>query len=114
LIIPTCTLRHGFFPAGGGAATLSAADGVVLDYCAAVRGIKSDDQGGPLQPPGLRMAEGLQEVQASLQLALTIVLRTRGESASPRGAGGGPWTKAARGRMLLVTRPTTAATTEPP
>jgi hypothetical protein len=40
---------------------------VVLDYCAAVRGILNDDQGGPLHPPGLRMAEALQEVSASLQ-----------------------------------------------
>jgi Transposase, Mutator family len=40
---------------------------VVLDYCAAVRGILNDDQGGPLHPPGLRMAEALQEVGASLQ-----------------------------------------------
>jgi MULE transposase-like protein len=40
---------------------------VVLDYCAAVRGIVNDDQGGPLHPPGLRMAEALREVQASLQ-----------------------------------------------
>jgi hypothetical protein len=40
---------------------------VVLDYCAAVRGILNDDQGGPLQPPGLRMAAALQEVGASLQ-----------------------------------------------
>jgi len=40
---------------------------VVLDYCGAVRGILNDDQGGPLHPPGLRMAEALQEVRASLQ-----------------------------------------------
>jgi hypothetical protein len=40
---------------------------VVLDYCAAVRGILNDDQGGPLHPPGLRMASALQEVCASLQ-----------------------------------------------
>ena len=40
---------------------------IVLDYCAAVRGILNDDQGGPLHPPGLRMAEALGEVQASLQ-----------------------------------------------
>jgi hypothetical protein len=40
---------------------------VVLDYCAAVRGILNDDQGGPLTPPGLRMAEALSEVRASLQ-----------------------------------------------
>ena len=40
---------------------------VVLDYCAMVRGILNDDQGGPLHPPGLRMAEALTEVRASLQ-----------------------------------------------
>lgn len=40
---------------------------IVLDYCAAVRAILNDDQGGPLHPPGLRMAEALEEVHASLQ-----------------------------------------------
>src|SRR4029453_13041998 len=40
---------------------------VVLDYCSAVRGILNDDQGGPLQPPGLRMAEALGDIRASLQ-----------------------------------------------
>jgi len=45
---------------------------VVLDYCAAVRGILNDDQGGPLQPPGLRMAEALTEVQESLQRNLAL------------------------------------------
>jgi hypothetical protein len=40
---------------------------VVLDYCAAVRGILNDDQGGPLHPPGLRMAEALNEVRESIQ-----------------------------------------------
>ncbi len=39
---------------------------VVLDYCAAVRGILNDDQGGPLHPPGLRMAEALAEVRQSI------------------------------------------------
>ena len=39
---------------------------VVLDYCCAVRGILNDDQGGPLDPPGLRMAEALGEVRQSL------------------------------------------------
>jgi hypothetical protein len=39
---------------------------VVLDYCAAVRGILNDDQGGPLDPPGLRMAKALTEVQELL------------------------------------------------
>jgi hypothetical protein len=40
---------------------------VVLEYCAAVRGILNDDQGGPLKPPGLRMAEALREVRESIQ-----------------------------------------------
>ena len=40
---------------------------VVLDYCAAVRGILNDSQGGPLQPPSLNMAEALTEVQESIQ-----------------------------------------------
>jgi len=40
---------------------------VVLEYCAAVRGILNDDQGGPVQPPGLRMAEALSEVRESIQ-----------------------------------------------
>jgi hypothetical protein len=45
---------------------------VVLDYCGAVRGILNDDQGGPLRPPGLRMAEALREVRASLGRALAL------------------------------------------
>jgi hypothetical protein len=49
------------------AAVVDPADSVVLDYCAAVRGVLNDDQGGPLHPPGLRMAEALHEVQESLQ-----------------------------------------------
>jgi hypothetical protein len=44
-----------------------AAGQVVLEYCAAVRGILNDDQGGPLHPAGIRMAEALQEVKESLQ-----------------------------------------------
>ena len=36
------------------------------DYCAAVRGILNDDQGGPLHPPGLRMADALTEVRDSI------------------------------------------------
>jgi hypothetical protein len=42
---------------------------VVLDYCAAVRGILNDDQGGPLHPPGVRMAEALHEVRDSIHRA---------------------------------------------
>jgi hypothetical protein len=48
-------------------AAVDPAGSVVLDYCAAVRGILNDDQGGPLHPPGLRMAEALDEVQESLR-----------------------------------------------
>ena len=43
------------------------ASAVVLEYCAAVRGILNDDQGGPLHPPGLRMAEALNDVRESIQ-----------------------------------------------
>ena len=49
------------------AADAESANAVVLDYCAAVRGILNDDQGGPLQPPGLRMADALSEVRESIQ-----------------------------------------------
>jgi hypothetical protein len=48
------------------AATTAARD-VVLDYCTVVRGILNDSQGGPLTPPGLRMAAALGEVRESLQ-----------------------------------------------
>src|SRR4051812_2748230 len=48
-------------------AAVDPADSVVLEYCAVVRGILNDDQGGPLHPPGLRMAEALKEVQESIQ-----------------------------------------------
>lgn len=48
------------------AATIAAGD-VVLEYCTAVRGILNDSQGGPLTPPGLRMAAALGEVRGSLQ-----------------------------------------------
>jgi hypothetical protein len=40
---------------------------VVLEYCEAVRGILSDDQGGPLNPPGVRMDVALGEVQQSIE-----------------------------------------------
>ena len=40
---------------------------VVLAYCTAVRGILNDDQGGPLEPPGLRMTDALNDVRDSIQ-----------------------------------------------
>jgi prefoldin subunit 5 len=58
--------------ASNGQAVSEAASQVVLDYCAAVRGILNDDQGGPLHPPGLRMAEALTEVRESLQRNLDL------------------------------------------
>jgi GNAT superfamily N-acetyltransferase len=45
---------------------------VVLDYCAAVRGVLNDDQGGPLAPPGLRMAGALGEIRASVERNLDV------------------------------------------
>jgi hypothetical protein len=45
----------------------ASASSIVLEYCTAVRGILNDDQGGPLQPPGLRMADALSEVHDSLE-----------------------------------------------
>src|SRR3954465_13118887 len=48
-------------------AVVDPAASVVLDYCVAVRGILNDDQGGPMHPPGRRMAEALNEVHASLR-----------------------------------------------
>lgn len=48
-------------------AVVDAVGTVVLDYCAAVRGILNDDQGGPLEPPGLRMAAAPTEVRASIE-----------------------------------------------
>lgn len=56
----------------GRPASGDSAGAVVLDYCCAVRGILNDDQGGPLQPPGLRMAQGLAEVRASLSRVLAL------------------------------------------
>jgi hypothetical protein len=56
---------------------------VVLDYCAAVRGILNDDQGGPLHPPGLRMADALGEVRDSIQRNLD---EEKGDSRRPNSA----------------------------
>ena len=53
-------------------ATAAQAGEVVLDYCSGVRGILNNDQGGPLEPPGLRMSESLRQVRASLQKNLDL------------------------------------------
>jgi hypothetical protein len=87
------------------AANLSAAvvdppASVVLDYCAAVRGILNDDQGGPLHPPGLRMAEALGEVQESIQRNLDAKKggSPRSNSAGSRDASRRGWTKSKSGK----------------
>ena len=76
-------------------AVVDPAGAVVLDYCAAVRGILNDDQGGPLHPPGLRMAEALNEVQESIQRNLDAKKggSRRSNSAGSRDASRRAWTK---------------------
>jgi hypothetical protein len=73
---------------------------VVLDYCATVRGILNDDQGGPLEPPGLRMAEALNEVHASLRRDLDEKKggSRRSNSAAWPDASRGAWTKSRSSR----------------
>jgi hypothetical protein len=73
-VVPAATTPVTHVPAYQAAKDLAAATAppadaseVVLDYWSAVRGRLNDDQGGPLQPPGLRMAEALGDVRASLQ-----------------------------------------------
>jgi hypothetical protein len=44
---------------------------IVLTYCAIVRGILNDNHGGPLRPPGWRMAEALFHVSHSLERLVT-------------------------------------------
>jgi hypothetical protein len=39
---------------------------IVLDYCAAIRGVLNDNHGGPLRPAGWRMAEALERIDHSL------------------------------------------------
>jgi hypothetical protein len=74
---------------------VDSAGSVVLDYCAAVRGILNDDQGGPLHPPGLRMSEALSEVQESIQRNLDAKKggSQRSNSAACPDASRRAWTK---------------------
>ena len=69
---PTATMIVIVGPATPPSPPADSASAVVLDYCAAVRGILNDDQGGPLHPPGLRMAEALKEVRQSIQRNLDV------------------------------------------
>jgi hypothetical protein len=95
--------------AAGPPLVASAADeagGVVLDYCSAVRGILNDDQGGPLRPPGLRMAEALQEVRGSLQRNLDAKKggASRSSCASSRAASTGDCKRSPRNRSRSKSR----------
>jgi hypothetical protein len=66
--------RHESAPEGSPPATAAVevtapddpAGDVVLEYCAAVRGILNNNQGGPLHPPGLEMSDALTAVRQSL------------------------------------------------
>jgi len=82
------------------AAVVDPAGSVVLDYCVAVRGILNNDQGGPLHPPGLRMAEALDEVHASLKRSLDEKKggSQRSNSAASPDASGGGWTRSRSSR----------------
>ena len=86
--------------------TSPAAGEVVLEYCAAVRGILNDDQGGPLHPPGLRMAEALKEVNESLQRNLAAkkgdLPRTRSNGSRATSAGGSPTSKRSRNKSVAM------------
>ena len=64
---PEATVTVIVGPANAASPESDSASAVVLDYCAAVRGILNDDQGGPLHPPGLRMSEALEQVRESIQ-----------------------------------------------
>jgi hypothetical protein len=64
---PEATVAGIVKPANTPASAVDSANAVVLNYCTAVRGILNDDQGGPLHPPGLRMAGAWDEVRASIQ-----------------------------------------------
>jgi hypothetical protein len=68
---------------------------VVLEYCATVRGILNDDQGGPLHPPGLRMADALNEVRESIQRNLDEKKggSQKSNSTGWRAASTGVWTR---------------------
>ena len=78
---------------------------VVLDYCAAVRGILNDDQGGPLHPPGVRMAEALTEVEESIHRNLGAKKggSQRSNSAASRAASARGSTRSSKSRRSFET-----------
>ena len=94
------------------AANVDTASSVVLDYCATVRGILNDDQGGPLHPPGLRMAEALDEVRESLQRNVDEKKggSQRSNSADWLNASTGAWTPSDQNRRRCATTSRTSRT----
>jgi hypothetical protein len=92
---PGASATAGAGPADRPAPAVDPAGAVVLEYCAAVRGILNDDQGGPLHPPGLRMAEALSEVRDSIQRDLDEKKgdSRRSNSGAYRGSSRGAWMK---------------------
>jgi hypothetical protein len=64
---PEATVTMMVVPVNSPATKADSASVVVREYCAAVRGILNGDQGGPLDPPGLQMAQALNEVRQSIQ-----------------------------------------------
>jgi hypothetical protein len=99
---PEATVTATTAAANRSLAVVDPAGSVVLDYCAAVRGILNNDQGGPLHPPGVRMAEALHEVQESLQRNLDAKKggSQRSNSAAWPDASRGAWTKSRNSRGL--------------
>jgi len=80
---PAATMTVLVGPANSPSPAADSASAVVLDYCAAIRGILNDDQGGPLHPPGLRMADALEQVRESIQRNLDA---KKGDSQKPNSA----------------------------
>ena len=84
---------------------------VVLEDCAAVRGILNDDQGGPLHPPGLRMADALEEVRESIQRNLDAKRGGSQKSNSavwpPASTGDSRTSKPSKGRSESTSRTST-------
>jgi hypothetical protein len=87
------------------AAVVDPAGSVVLEYCAAVRGILNDDHGGPLHPPGVRMAEALHEVQESIHRTVDEKKgdSRRSSSAASPDASRGAWTKSKKSKRSSET-----------
>ena len=77
---------------------------VVLDYCAAVRGIINDSQGGPLRPPGLRMSEALAKCVDRWGVTSDSKKGTRGSAARTIGGLYRPGKKLGRGDAQTSSR----------